>query len=81
MNKSTLKRKGFISFTVPYKGFIIRSSEGRNPSRTGTLGQELMQRPWRGAVYWLAFLDCSAGFLIEPRTTHNGLGPSPLITS
>jgi hypothetical protein len=29
-------------------------SQGRNSSRPGTWRQELMQRPWRGAAYWLA---------------------------
>ena len=50
--------------------------------------QELMQRPWRDVTYCLA----SPGLLsllsyrtqvYQPRdgTTHNGLGPPPLITS
>jgi hypothetical protein len=30
-----------------------------------------MQRPWRGAAYWLA----PQGFLIEPRTTSPGMAP------
>jgi len=34
--------------------------------------QELKQRPWKGAAYWLAPLACSACFLIEPRTTTEG---------
>jgi hypothetical protein len=47
---------------------------GQNSNRTGPWRQELMQRPWRGAAYWLASLACSACFLIEPRTTSAGLG-------
>ena len=31
--------------------------------------QELMQRPWRSAAYWLAPCGLLACFLIEPRTT------------
>jgi len=54
----------------------------------GSWRQELMQRPRRDAAYWLA----SPGLLSllsyrtqdhQPRdgTTHNGLGPPPLITN
>ena len=31
-----------------------QSSESGNSSKAGTWRQELMQRPWRGAAYWLA---------------------------
>jgi hypothetical protein len=34
--------------------FLIKSSEGRNSSRAGSWRQELMQRPWKGATYWIA---------------------------
>ena len=34
--------------------FIIKGSQDRNSKRTGTCRQELMQKPWRGAAYWLA---------------------------
>jgi hypothetical protein len=68
--------------------FITKGSQHRNSHRTGTWRQELMQRPWRGAAYWLA----SPGLLsllsyrtqdYQPRdgTTHNGLGPPSLITN
>jgi hypothetical protein len=60
--------------------FIIRGSQDWNSSRTGTWRQELMQRPWRDAAYWLA----SPGLLsllsyttqnYQPRdgTAHSGL--------
>jgi hypothetical protein len=60
--------------------FITKGSQGRNTSRAGTWRQELMQRPWRGAAYWLA----SPGLLSllsyrtldhQPRDgpTHNGM--------
>jgi len=38
---------------------IIRGSQDQDSSKAGTWRQELMQRPWRDAPYWLA----SPGFL------------------
>ena len=32
--------------------FIVEGSQDRNSNRVGTWRQELMQRPWRGAVDW-----------------------------
>ena len=34
--------------------FITERSQDRNSNPTGTWGQDLMQRPWRGAGCWLA---------------------------
>ena len=34
--------------------FITEGSQDRNSNRAGTWRQELMQRPWKGAAYWLA---------------------------
>ena len=34
--------------------FIIKGSQDRNSNRAETWRQELMQRPWRGAAYWLS---------------------------
>jgi hypothetical protein len=36
--------------------FITKGSQDLNSHRAGTWRQELMQRPWRGAAYWLTFL-------------------------
>ena len=48
-DQSNLGRKGFIGLHC-----IIRRSQDRNSNRAGTRRQELMQRPWRKAAYWLA---------------------------
>ena len=55
MTKSKLRGKervylAYISMLL----FITEGSQGRNSNRGGTWMQELMQRPWRGAAYWLA---------------------------
>jgi hypothetical protein len=67
--------------------FIFGGSQVRNSNRAGTWRQELMQRPWRGAAYWLAphgllSLLCYRTQDHQPRdtTTHIGLGPPSLIT-
>ena len=68
--------------------FITKGSQDRNSSRAGTWRQKLIQRPWRGAAYWIA----SPGLLsllsyrtqdYQPRdgATHNGLDPPPFITN
>ena len=49
MTQSNLGRKGFIGVI-----YFIKESQGRNTKWAGTWKQELMQRPWRGATYWLA---------------------------
>lgn len=53
--------------------FITSGTQDRNSSRTGTWRQELVQKSWRGASYWLAPMTCSAYLLIEPKTTSPGL--------
>jgi hypothetical protein len=68
--------------------FFTKGIQDRNSSRAETWRQELMQRPWRDAAYWIA----SAGLLsllsyitqhYQPRddTTHNELGPLSLVTN
>jgi hypothetical protein len=46
-DQSSLWRKGFAHFMLPY-----RSSSSKEVW-TGTWREKLMQRPWKGATYWL----------------------------
>jgi hypothetical protein len=34
--------------------FITKASQDWNSHKAGTWRQELMQRPWRSAAYWIA---------------------------
>lgn len=54
--------------------FIIEGIQGkaRNLNRTGTWKQELMQKPWKGAAYWLTI--CNLLSLFSYRTS---LGLTP----
>ena len=65
---------------------LFITKEVRNSHRAGTWRQELIQRLWMGDAFWLA----PKGLLSllsyrsqdhQPRdgTTHNGLGPPPLL--
>jgi hypothetical protein len=62
--------------------FIIAGSQDRNSNWAGTWRQELRQRPWKGAAYWLALhglLSLLSNRIQnhQPRdngTTHSGLG-------
>ena len=47
MTESSAGRKGFIRLRV----YVIR--EARQELRAGIWRQELRQRPWRNAAYWL----------------------------
>lgn len=56
--------------------------------RDEKLDQELTQRPWRRAAYWLAppgLLSLLSyriqGLQTRDGTTHHGLGPPPLVTN
>jgi hypothetical protein len=66
--------------------FITKRSQDWNSHRSGTWSQELMQRLWKDAAYWIA----SPGLLsllsyrtldyqARDDTTHNGLGPPTLV--
>jgi hypothetical protein len=60
MTKNKLGRRELFGLTsIPYSIFhtsifITEGSQDRNLNRTETWRQELVQRTWRGATYWLA---------------------------
>lgn len=51
--KSNLGQKGFTWLTLTTSPFIIKGSQERNSNKTRTWTQKLMQRTWKGAVYWV----------------------------
>jgi hypothetical protein len=53
MTKATCKAKGLSGLHFHITVYHLKKSWDRNSSWAGTWGQELMQRPWRGAAYWL----------------------------
>ena len=64
----------FLWLTLPHCSPLLKVQD-RNSSRDGTWRKELMQRPWRGAAYWLA----SHGLLglISYRTRNHQLRDGP----
>ena len=52
MTESNFGKKKFISLVDPESQCTKEAKAGTN--KMGTLRQELMQRPWKGAVYWLS---------------------------
>jgi hypothetical protein len=79
MTKKQVEEKRVYSVYTSTLLFITKGSQNRNSHMAETWRQELMQRPWRDAAYWIA----SPGLLIllsyrtqdhQPRdgTTHNG---------
>jgi len=68
--------------------FITKGSQDWNSHRAGTWRQELMQRPWWGAAYWIASPDLlnllsyrTQNYQPRDGTTHNAPPPEPLITN
>jgi hypothetical protein len=54
---------------------IIKGSQDWNSTKAGTWRQELMQRPWRNAAYWLAPHGLLILLSTKPRTTSPGVVP------
>jgi hypothetical protein len=80
MSKKQLGRKGFIRLTLPY---CCSSPRKSGLELKQVRNQEMMQRPWRDVLYWLA----SPGLLsllsyrtqgYQPRDGPTHKGPFPL---
>jgi hypothetical protein len=54
MTKKQLGKKRVCLAYTSTLLFITEGSQDRTSNRAGMLRQELMQRPWRNAAYWLA---------------------------
>ena len=68
--------KGLFGLDFHITLFLMEGSQDRNSDKAGTRRQELMQRPWRGTVYWLVPRGaCSACCLIESRSTSPVVAP------
>jgi hypothetical protein len=78
-----LGRKGSIQLTLPY---CCSSPRKSGLELKQVRKQELMQRPWRDVLYWLASLGLLSLLSIEPKTTNPEMVPPtkglfPLITN
>jgi hypothetical protein len=75
MTKRQVREERVYSAYTSTLLFITKGSQDRNSHRVGTWRQELMQRPMRGAAYWLA----SSGLLsLLSYRTQDYLGPPRL---
>ena len=79
---SKVGRRGIIWLVLPHHCASLKEVG------TGSWKQELMQRLWKGAAYWLAPHDLLNLLLVESRTsslgngpTHSGLSLPPTITN
>jgi hypothetical protein len=54
MTKKQIEEEKVYSAYTSILLFITKGNQDRNSHRAGTWRQELMQRPWRGAAYWIA---------------------------
>jgi hypothetical protein len=68
--------------------FIMEGHWGKNSDSIGTWRQELMQRPWRDAAYWLASLGLlsllsskTLNHQLKDGTANNVWGPVLSITN
>ena len=53
MTKKQVGEESVYSAYTSILVFITKGSLDRHSNRAGTWRQELMQRPWRRAAYWL----------------------------
>jgi hypothetical protein len=83
MTKKQLGRKGFIRLTLPY---CCSSPRKSGLELKQVREQELMQKPWRDASYWLASPGLLSLLSYRTKTTSPEMIPltrglSPLITN
>jgi hypothetical protein len=79
MIKATWEGKGLFGHYTPTSKFTIEGSQ-EHGLRAGTGRQEVLQRPWRGAAYWLAPPGLLS--LVSYRTQDlHGLDPLPSVTN
>jgi hypothetical protein len=85
--KQVGEERFYLAWTSTLLSIFVESQD-RNSNRAGIWRQELMQKPQRSAVYWLAPQGLLS--LLSYRTeehqprgdiTHNGQDPPPLITN
>lgn len=76
MTKSNVGRRErvYLDYTSTSL-FIIEGSQDRESNRAGAQRQELMQSPWKVLLAGLLPKTFSACFLIESRTTSQGMAP------
>jgi hypothetical protein len=58
--------------------FITNRSQDRNSHREGILRQELMQRPWKGAAYWIASPSLLSLLSYRTQDYHPGMTSSTM---
>ena len=72
--KQVGEERAYLAYTSTSL-FIIERSQDRNSSRAESWRQELMQKPWRGASYWLVPYGLLSLFSHRSRTTSPGMAP------
>jgi hypothetical protein len=82
--KQVREERSYLTYTSTFL-FIIEGNQERNINREGTWRQKLLQRPQRGAAYWLAILlillsNRTQDHQPKDGTTYNWAVSSPIPT-
>lgn len=84
MSKQPGKERLYSTYASTLQ-FIIKGGQDKNSSKVGTWKQDLMQRTWRGAAYWLAYHGLLSLLSIELWITSPGMahlrGPPPSVAN
>ena len=75
MTKKQVGEERVYSAYTSISLLIIEGSQDRNSNRAGSWRQELMQRPWKDAAYWIVPYACSVCFLAVLRATSPRTAP------